>query len=117
MNQDKSHNKVAVVTGGSKGIGRAIVLALAQRGYDVAIFDPLAAGREVAQEATALGRRALYLPVDVSDETAVKQAAQSVAAELGSCGLLVNNAGIFPRASALEMPFALWQKVLAINLG
>ncbi|HEY4319163.1 MAG TPA: SDR family NAD(P)-dependent oxidoreductase [Herbaspirillum sp.] len=117
MNQDRPHNRIAVVTGGSKGIGRAIALALAQRGYDVAIFDPLAAGKEVAAEAVALGRRALYLPVDVADETAVKAAARTVAERLGSCGLLVNNAGIFPRASALEMPFALWQKVLAINLG
>jgi NAD(P)-dependent dehydrogenase (short-subunit alcohol dehydrogenase family) len=117
MQADKSHRRVAVVTGGSKGIGRAIVLALAQRNYDVAIFDPLETGREVAAEVTALGRRSLYLPVDVSDEAAVKAAAQAVAAQLGSCGLLVNNAGIFPRASALEMPFSLWQKVLAINLG
>ncbi|RXZ38703.1 SDR family oxidoreductase [Oxalobacteraceae bacterium CAVE-383] len=117
MNKEKMHARIAVVTGGSKGIGRAIVLALAQRNYDVAIFDPLEAGREVAAEVTAMGRRALYLPVDVSDETAVREAAQTVGARLGSCGLLVNNAGIFPRASAVDMPFALWQKVLAINLG
>jgi NAD(P)-dependent dehydrogenase (short-subunit alcohol dehydrogenase family) len=117
MQADKSHRRVAVVTGGSKGIGRAIVLALAKRNYDVAIFDPLEAGREVAAEVTALGRRAMYLPVDVSDETMVKEAAKMVAGQLGDCGLLVNNAGIFPRASALDMPFSLWQKVLAINLG
>jgi NAD(P)-dependent dehydrogenase (short-subunit alcohol dehydrogenase family) len=117
MQADKPHNRIAVVTGGSKGIGRAIVLALAQRNYDVAIFDPLEAGREVAAEVTAMGRRAMYFPVDVSDEAAVKEAAKMVSDQLGSCGLLVNNAGIFPRASALEMPFSLWQKVLAINLG
>jgi NAD(P)-dependent dehydrogenase (short-subunit alcohol dehydrogenase family) len=117
MRQENQHNKVAVVTGGSKGIGRAIALALAQRNYDVAIFDPLEAGRDVALEVSAMGRRALFLPVDVSDEAAVKHAAGMVAAQLGTCGLLVNNAGIFPRASAIDMPFALWQKVLAINLG
>ncbi|MDB5775099.1 MAG: family NAD(P)-dependent oxidoreductase [Herbaspirillum sp.] len=110
-------DRVAVVTGGSKGIGRAIVLALAQRGYDVAILDPLEAGREVAAEAIALGRRALYIPLDVASETEVKQAAQDVAAQLGVCRLLVNNAGIFPRASAIDMPFSLWQRVLTVNLG
>jgi NAD(P)-dependent dehydrogenase (short-subunit alcohol dehydrogenase family) len=109
--------RVAVVTGGSKGIGRAIVLALAQRHYDVAILDPLESGREVAAEAIRLGARAIYLPLDVSNEAEVKQAARTVASELGTCGLLVNNAGIFPRASAIDMPFSLWQRVLSVNLG
>jgi 2-hydroxycyclohexanecarboxyl-CoA dehydrogenase len=117
MLNENSHNKIAVVTGGSKGIGRAIVLALAQRNYDVAIFDPLASGNDVADEVIQMGRRALYLAVDVSDEIAVKQAAKTVASQLGACGLLVNNAGIFPRASAIDMPYALWQQVIAINLG
>jgi NAD(P)-dependent dehydrogenase (short-subunit alcohol dehydrogenase family) len=117
MLKENRHNKIAVVTGGSKGIGRAIALALAQRNYDVAIFDPLAAGSDVANEVVQMGRRALYVPVDVSDEIAVKQAAEMVASRLGACGLLVNNAGIFPRASAIAMPYALWQKVIAINLG
>ena len=109
--------RVAVVTGGSKGIGRAIVLALARRNYDVAIFDPLEAGREVADEVRELGGQALYVSLDVSDEVAVKEAAQAVADQLGVCQLLVNNAGIFPRASAIDMPFSLWQRVLNVNLG
>lgn len=109
--------KVAVVSGGSKGIGRAIVLALAQRGYHVAILDPLAAGRAVADEVRTLGRRALYLPTDVSHEEAVAAAAGSVASDLGACQLLVNNAGIFPRADAIDMPYAVWQRVLNVNLG
>lgn len=109
--------RVAVVTGGSKGIGRAIALALARRNYDVAILDPLESGSEVALEVIEMGGRALYLPVDVSCETAVKEAAQTVAGQLGTCQLLVNNAGIFPRASAIDMPFPLWQRVLTVNLG
>lgn len=109
--------RIAVVTGGSKGIGRAIALALAQRGYDIAILDPLESGRDVAAEVIKLGRRALYLPVDVSCEPVVKDAAQRATAQLGACTLLVNNAGIFPRASAIDMPFSLWQRVLNVNLG
>lgn len=114
MNADR---RIAVVTGGGKGIGRAIALALAQRHYDIAILDPLESGREVAAQVIGLGRRALHLPLDVSCELAVKEAAQIVADQLGTCRLLVNNAGIFPRANAIDMPFSLWQRVLDVNLG
>ncbi len=117
MKPPVSGRRVAVVTGGSKGIGRAIVLALAQRGYDVAILDPLAAGSAVAEQVAGLGARALYLPVDVSSESAVGSAAQAVTGQLGACHLLVNNAGIFPRADAIDMPFSIWQRVLNVNLG
>jgi NAD(P)-dependent dehydrogenase (short-subunit alcohol dehydrogenase family) len=109
--------RIAVVTGGSKGIGRAIALALARRGYEIAILDPLECGREVAADIIKLGQRAVHLPVDVSCEASVKEAARHVADQLGLCALLVNNAGIFPRANALEMPFSLWRRVLDVNLG
>lgn len=114
MNADR---RIAVVTGASKGIGRAIALALAQRHYDIAILDPLESGGEVAAQVIGLGRRALHLALDVSCELAVKEAAQIVADQLGTCRLLVNNAGIFPRANAIDMPFSLWQRVLDVNLG
>lgn len=117
MSTNSSGARVAVVTGASKGIGRAIALALAQRGYDIAILDPLESGREVAAEINALGRGALYLPLDVSCEDEVKKATECVAEQLGICSLLVNNAGIFPRADAIDMSYALWQRVLSINLG
>jgi NAD(P)-dependent dehydrogenase (short-subunit alcohol dehydrogenase family) len=117
MSAMDADRRIAVVTGGSKGIGRAIALALAQRNYDIAILDPLESGREVAAQVIGLGRRALHLPLDVSCESAVKEAAQIVADQLGTCRLLVNNAGIFPRANAIDMPFSLWQRVLDVNLG
>lgn len=107
---------VAVVTGGSKGIGRAIALALARRGYHTAIFDPHRAGAEVADEAKAFAVQTLHLPIDVSDPAAVRQGQDEVARRLGACRLLVNNAGIFPRAAALDMSFETWQKVLGVNL-
>ncbi len=110
-------SRVAVVTGAAKGIGRAVALALAADGYDVAILDPLERGQTVADEAREAGRGAVYLPVDVSDEASVREAVSHIDQELGTPTILVNNAGIYPRASALEMPFDLWQRVLTVNLG
>lgn len=117
MSKSNGAPRIAVVTGGSKGIGRAIALALAQRGYDIAILDPLECGQDVAADIIKLGQRALHLPVEVSCERAVKEAARNLSDQLGLCRLLVNNAGIFPRSSALDMPFSLWQRVLEVNLG
>jgi NAD(P)-dependent dehydrogenase (short-subunit alcohol dehydrogenase family) len=84
---------VAVVTGGTAGIGRAVVRELADRGWDVAV---LARGQErldeTVQEARAAGRRALGIAVDVSDSAAVDAAAEQVEDELGPISLWVNNA-------------------------
>lgn len=109
--------RVAVVTGGSKGIGRAIALTLAERGYEVAVLDPLEQGAAVVESIQRGGRRALYEPTDVSDEAAVLRAVQRVRSELGVPEVLVNNAGIFPRAAALDMPFADWMRTVTVNLG
>ena len=85
--------RVAVVTGGTAGIGRAVVRQLAERGYDVAF---LARGQDgldaTAAEVRAAGRRALPLQVDVSDGEAVERAADRVEAELGPIDVWVNNA-------------------------
>jgi NAD(P)-dependent dehydrogenase (short-subunit alcohol dehydrogenase family) len=108
---------VAVVTGGSKGIGQAIATSLAQEGYSVAILDPLETGASVAQEIERGGGQAIYLSVDVANEDAVIKASLSVEERLGPLDALVNNAGIFPRADAIEMPYALWQRVISVNLG
>lgn len=109
----------AVVTGGSKGIGRAIALTLAERGYDVALLDPLVEqGEAVAEEIRRYGRRAMFTEVDVSDERAVQASVAVVEAGLGATpSVLVNNAGIFPRAPALEMPYEDWLRVVRVNLG
>ncbi|NLS04200.1 SDR family oxidoreductase [Rhizobium sp. P32RR-XVIII] len=108
----------AVVTGGAKGIGRAIVLALAERGYNVAVVDILdERGCETAEEASALGADCKYVRTDVADEQSVVAMVDKVRAQLGEPHVLVNNAGIYPRHSAAEMPYELWQHVLAVNLG
>ncbi|WP_454853019.1 SDR family NAD(P)-dependent oxidoreductase [Rhizobium binxianense] len=113
-----SRSQVAVVTGGAKGIGRAITLALARRGYGVAIVDVLAEkGHETAAEASSAGSSSRFFHVDVADEKAVAGMVAEVRREMGVPDVLVNNAGIYPRMSAVEMPYALWQHVLAVNLG
>lgn len=84
-------NKVAVVTGGTGGVGRATVRELAGRGYDVAILARGAAGLEgAAADVRKVGREALPVAVDVADHEAVRQAAARVEAELGEIGLWVN---------------------------
>jgi 3-oxoacyl-[acyl-carrier protein] reductase len=87
--------KSALVTGGSSGIGRSAVLALARAGYDVAINygSSETAARETATEAEALGAKTLLLPCDVSDENGVRAMMQTIAANFGRLDVLINNAG------------------------
>jgi 2-hydroxycyclohexanecarboxyl-CoA dehydrogenase len=113
MNND---NKVAVVTGGAKGIGKAIAFALAKKGYAVAILDPLSDGAKIAGQINDQGGRALYLSTDVSVESEVLQSADTIRLSLGTPTVLVNNAGIYPRSEVLSMPLELWNRVLSVNL-
>ncbi|HRD84030.1 MAG TPA: glucose 1-dehydrogenase [Rubrivivax sp.] len=88
------HGQVAIVTGASKGIGRAAALALAQAGADVALAARTRADLEaVTAEITALGRRAIAVPCDVADDAALDGLVQRTLAELGKVTILVNNAG------------------------
>ena len=95
--------RVALVTGGSKGIGKAIALALAEDGADVAIA---ARGEEdlatAAKEVEALGRRALPVPTDVTDPEQVGTLVRRTIDELGGLDVLVNNAGAAPFLSTVE---------------
>jgi len=87
--------KAALVTGGSSGIGKSAVLALARAGHDVAInySSSAAAARATAAEAEALGARALPLQCDVSDETGVRAMMRSIDEAFGRLDVLINNAG------------------------
>jgi 2-hydroxycyclohexanecarboxyl-CoA dehydrogenase len=109
--------KIAIVTGGGQGIGRAITLRLAAEGCQVAIFDlrPDAA-EETAQAARAEGGKVKVYGVDVSDQAAVNTAVAAVEADLGPVWLLVNNAGWDQPAPFLSTDTALWNKIIAINL-
>ncbi len=111
--------KVAVVTGGGAGIGRAIALAMAREGADVLIPDIQIKNAEaVAGEIRALGRRAQVVRTDVSKEAEVQGAIAQAIREFGRIDILVNNAGINP---GLGLPFTRqvetdWDRVFHINL-
>ena len=113
-------NKKALVTGGGRGIGRGIVLALAKNGADVAVADLNAAdATSVAAEVSELGRRALPLEVDVTDQASVDEAVRKVLSEFGSVDILANNAGIIAapgweeRDSSNETD---WDMIYAVNV-
>src|SRR5216117_2177010 len=105
----KLKGRTALVTGGSRGIGRAVAIALAEEGADVAAID-------VAQNITKMGRRAILARADVSDYPDTFRMAQDVLAEFGHLDILVNNAGVNSDKTFVKMDHASWRKVLAINL-
>ena len=110
--------KVALVTGAQQGIGRAIAVALAQAGADVAInyLNNAEAAKQVAGAVTALGRRAIVVPGSVADLAAGSALVASTVAQLGGIDLLVNNAGVFPRTPFLNLTEEDWDFVLGVNL-
>ncbi len=110
--------KRALVTGAQQGIGRAVALALAREGADVAVnfLDDRAAAEAVAGEARALGRRALVVQADVARRAEVEAMVAAVVAGLGPPDVLVNNAGVFPRSPFLELDEGEWDHVLGVNL-
>ncbi|MFO0964586.1 MAG: SDR family NAD(P)-dependent oxidoreductase [Gemmataceae bacterium] len=109
---------VAIVTGGAHNIGRAIVLRLAEKGYDIAVVSPEADDVQVVSlEVKSLGRRSLPLQVDVSREDHVQHMVRKTIAEMGGVDLLVNNAAIFgPVAPVGRVERNDWDRVLSVNL-
>ena len=114
----KLQGRTALVTGGSRGIGRAVALALAAEGADVAVnyVSSEAAAREVAEQIAKLGRRAVLAQADVADYPDTFRMAQEVLREFGHLDILVNNAGINSDKTFTKMDHASWRRVLAINL-
>ena len=114
----KLTGRTALVTGGSRGIGRAIAVALAEEGADVAInyVASESAARDVAETITKMGRKAMLAQADVADYPDTFRMAQRVLAEFGHLDILVNNAGINSDKTFVKMDHASWRKVLSINL-
>ncbi|NCD08563.1 MAG: 3-oxoacyl-[acyl-carrier-protein] reductase [Negativicutes bacterium] len=110
--------KVAFVTGGSRGIGKAIALTLAEAGADLAInyAGNVAAAEEVAAEIRKMGRRAFILQGDVSKTEIAAEMMDAVVAEFGRCDILVNNAGITRDGLLMRMKEEDWDAVLNTNL-
>ncbi|KAG5635738.1 hypothetical protein H0H81_010238 [Sphagnurus paluster] len=109
---------VALVTGASKGIGRAIAVRLAKDGFDVAINDLPVAEESldgVRKEIAALGRRPFVAIGDVSVEKNVKNMVSSVAENLGQLNVMVANAGICKSTPIIETEVSQWEKLLAVN--
>ncbi len=108
---------VVVVTGAAQGLGRGIARRLAAEGARVAVWDiDQAMAAECVEMCKDAGAEAQFFATDVSDEDAVARSAEAVMAAWGTPYALVNNAGIHPRAASLDMPLALWNKVIGINL-
>ena len=114
----KLTGRTALVTGGSRGIGRAISLALAEEGADVAVnyVSSEAAARDVITSITKMGRRGMPAQADISDFPDTFRMAQDVLKEFGHLDILVNNAGINSDKTFVKMDHASWRKVLSINL-
>ena len=115
----KLDGKVAIVTGGARGLGRQMALALAEAGADVAICDLLAeAGECTRGELAALGRRAFFGKVDVTKVDEIETFIAAVVEQLGSVNILVNNAGMPSDGLALdEEPDDAWRRMIDTNLS
>ena len=118
MLEGELKGRVAVVTGGSRGIGRSIAEVLAERGAAVGIAyrDRADEGEAVAAAIIAKGGRAVAAACDVSDAAAVPAFFERMAAELGPVDILVNNAGVSRDTHVLMMDHARWEAVMAVNL-
>jgi len=109
--------RTALVTGGNRGLGRGFARALAEAGADVVIAarDEVRSA-DVVAEVTALGRRALAVPADVTRPEEVEQMMSVAVEEMGRLDILVNNAGVAIHRPALEIPLEEWQRVIDLNL-
>ena len=108
----------ALVTGSSSGIGAGVAVALARAGADVIVnYAGSAAGaQKTVDEVTALGRRAIPVLADVSQEAEVEAMFDTMLKEFGTIDILVNNAGLQQDAAFAEMTLAQWDKVIGVNL-
>jgi len=111
-------NRIALVTGGSRGIGAGIAIALARAGADIAINyrERATAAQQVCAEIHNLGRKAIAVQADVSLATDVRHMAEQVERELGPVDIVVNNAGIAVPRKLEDITEAEWDLVLNVNL-
>ena len=110
-------NKIALVTGAGKGIGRAVALALAHEGVHVGLLARTESDlQELAAEIAKLGVKSFSVVADVADRAAVEAAVAQVQQELGPIDILLNNAGIGTFGKFLELEPAQWEHIIQVNL-
>ncbi|MCL4875318.1 MAG: glucose 1-dehydrogenase [Anaerolineae bacterium] len=114
---ERFKNKVAIVTGGAKGIGRASSLAFAAEGASVAVADlDASAGGEVVKNIQGAGGKAIFVQGDIADEEYVKKLVQETVSAFGGVDVLYNNAGVVRYGTVVDMPVSDWDWILGINL-
>jgi 3-oxoacyl-[acyl-carrier protein] reductase len=111
-------NRIALVTGASRGIGKSIALALAAEGADVAVNyrKQSAAAESVAEAIKKLGRRCITIQADAAESAEVEKLFATIESELGTVDILVNNAGIASQLSPAQVTEADWQETIRVNL-
>ncbi|MCX5707321.1 MAG: 3-oxoacyl-[acyl-carrier-protein] reductase [Candidatus Omnitrophica bacterium] len=113
----KLKDKVALITGGARGIGQAIALAFAKEGADIVVADVnLEIAQKTALEIEVLGRKALALEMDVTDYAKVEEGVNKILDKFGKVDILVNNAGITKDNLILRMSQVEWDAVINVNL-
>ncbi len=111
------NQKIAVITGAGRGIGKACCLKLAAAGSDVVVSDvDMAAAEQTVQEAQALGRQALAVKADVSKLSEAEQLVEATLQKFGRIDIMVNNAGITRDNLLMRMDESEWDAVIAVNL-
>jgi NAD(P)-dependent dehydrogenase (short-subunit alcohol dehydrogenase family) len=109
--------KVAIITGGGQGIGAGIAETFGREGANIVLADiNEETGRQKTEELQEEGVRAVFIRTDVSREEQVKHLIEAASNEFGGIDILINNAAITTRKSAVETSFAEWQKVIGVNL-
>lgn len=110
-------NKVAIITGAGKGIGRATALALAEEGVSLGLIARTETDlQKVAEEVAKYDVRVAIATADVSDYTQVEKAVEKLYGELGTFDILINNAGMAKFGSFLELPVEEWEQIVKVNL-
>jgi 3-oxoacyl-[acyl-carrier protein] reductase len=114
----KLQNKVAVITGGAQGIGRAIALGMGREGAKIVVADLQAEkAKTVAQEVQALGAEAIAVEVNVASEASVKLLEEQTFSRFGRIDILVNDAGVYLKAPVVGKSEEDWDRTININLG